>query len=135
MRRCTRNYLEGILKLYPEYVAMIQYREQMLLHPNEIYIDQNTGGGRSSFVSRQTEAKAMMLMNDEELDAIKYHRSVIKSVLDNTDDITVGIVEAHYFNGIAIEIIAQELETTQDLCNKLRRRFLDSLASEFRLIK
>ena len=45
MRRCTRNYLEGILKLYPEYVAMIQYREQMLLHPNEIYIDQNTDGG------------------------------------------------------------------------------------------
>ena len=77
----------------------------------------------------------MILMNDEELDAIKYHRSVIKSVLDNTDDITVGIVEAHYFNGIAIEIIAQELKTTQDLCNKLRRRFLDSLASEFRLIK
>ena len=135
MRRCTRNYLEGILKLYPEYVAMIQYREQMLLHPNEVYIDQNIGGGRSSFVSRQTEAKAMILMNDEELDAIKYHRSVIKSVLDNTDDITVGIVEAHYFNGIAIEIIAQELKTTQDLCNKLRRRFLDSLASEFRLIK
>ena len=135
MRRCTRNYLEGILKLYPEYVAMIQYREQMLLHPDEVYIDQNIGGGRSSFVSRQTEAKAMILMNDEELDAIKYHRSVIKSVLDNTDDITVGIVEAHYFNGTAIEIIAQELKTTTDLCNKLRRRFLDSLASEFRLIK
>ena len=135
MRRCTRNYLEGILKLYPEYVAMIQYREQMLLHPDEVYIDQNIGGGRSSFVSRPTEAKAMILMNDEELDAIKYHRSVIKSVLDNTDDITVGIVEAHYFNGTAIEIIAQELKTTPDLCNKLRRRFLDSLASEFRLIK
>lgn len=135
MRKCTKNYLEGNLKLYPKYDEMIREKEQALLNPDEVYIDQNIGGGRSSFVSRQTETKAMILMNDEELDAIKYHRSVIKSVLDNTDDITVGIVEAHYFNGIAIEIIAQELKTTQDLCNKLRRWFLDSLASEFRLIK
>ena len=135
MRRCTKNYLEGNLKLYPKYDEMIREKEQALLNPDEVCIDQNIGGGRSSFVSRQTEAKAMILMNDEELDAIKYHRSVIKSVLDNTDDITVGIVEAHYFNGTTIEIIAQELKTTTDLCNKLRRRFLDSLASEFRLIK
>ena len=106
MRRCTKNYLEVNLKLYPKYDEMIREKEQALLNPDEVYIDQNIGGGRSSFVSRQTEAKAMILMNDEELDAIKYHRSVIKSVLDNTDDITVGIVEAHYFNGIAIEIIA-----------------------------
>ena len=135
MRRCTKNYLEVNLKLYPKYDEMIREKEQALLNPDEVYIDQNIGGGRSSFVSRQTEAKAMILMNDEELDAIKYHRSVIKSVLDNTDDITAGIVEAHYFNGTAIEIIAQELKTTQDLCNKLRRRYLNTLATELRLLK
>ncbi len=135
MRRCTKNYLEGNLKLYPKYDEMIREKEQALLNPDEVYIDQNIGGGRSSFVSRQTEAKAMILMNDEELDAIKYHKSVIERTLKNADPITFGIVEAHYFNDTKIDIIAQELETTPDLCNKLRKRFLEMLATELKLIK
>ena len=135
MRRCTRNYLEGILKLYPEYVAMIQYREQMLLHPNEIYIDQNTGGGRSSNVGRPTEQKAVVILSNKDLEIIKGHKRAIETTLYESDDITKGIIKAHYFNDTKLDSIAQDLETTTDFCNKLRRRYLNTLATELRLLK
>ena len=135
MRRCTRNYLEGILKLYPEYVNMIQDREQELLHPNEVYIDQNTGGGRSSFVGRPTEQKAVVILSDKDLEIIKGHKRAIETTLYKSDDITKGIIEAHYFNDTKLDSIAQDLETTFDFCNKLRKRYLDTLATELRLLK
>ena len=135
MRRCTRNYLEGILKLYPEYVNMIQDREQALLHPNEVFIDQNTGGGRSSFVGRPTEQKVMTVMSDKDLEIIKNHKKAIEDTLREADFITVGIVEAYYFTSTKIDIIAKELETTPDMCNKLKRRYLGILASELKVLK
>ena len=135
MRRCTRNYLEGILKLYPEYVNMIQDREQALLHPNEVFIDQNTGGGRGSFVGRPTEQKVMTVMSDKDLEIIKNHKKAIEDTLREADFITVGIVEAYYFTSTKIDIIAKELETTPDMCNKLKRRYLGILASELKVLK
>ena len=135
MRRCTKNYLEGILKLYPEYVAMIGDREASIMNPDEIYIDQNIGGGRSSVVGRPTERKVMSIIEDEDLNAIKHHKSVIERTLKNADPITFGIVEAHYFNDTKLDSIAQDLETTFDFCNKLRKRYLDTLATELRLLK
>ena len=135
MRRCTRNYLEGILKLYPEYVAMIQYREQMLLHPDEFYIDQNIGGSRSGYVGRPTEQKVMTVMSDKDLEIIKGHKRAIETTLYESDDITKGIIKAHYFKDTKLDSIAQDLETTTDFCNKLRRRYLNTLATELRLLK
>ncbi len=114
---------------------MIGNKEASIMNPDEIYIDQNIGGGRSSLVGRPTERKVMSILEDEDLNAIKHHKSVIERTLKNADTITFGIVEAHYFNDTKIDIIAQELETTPDLCNKLRKRFLEELATEFRLIK
>ena len=77
MRKCTKNYVEGTLRLYPEYVAMIGDREASIMNPDEIYIDQNIGGGRSSVVGRPTERKVMSIIEDEDLNAIKHHKSVI----------------------------------------------------------
>ena len=135
MRTCTKNYVEGILKLYPAYIKMIAEKEQSILNPDEFYIDQNIGGGRSGFVGRPTEQKAMTVMSDEELEIIKQHKNAIESTLDQVDFITVGIVEAYYFTNTKIDIIAQELETTSDACNKLKRRFLGMLATELKLLK
>ena len=135
MRKCTKNYLEGNLKLYPKYDEMIREKEQALLNPDEVYIDQNIGGGRSSFVSRQTEQKAVVILSDKELEIIKGHKRAIETTLYKSDDITKGIIEAHYFNDTKLDSIAQDLETTFDFCNKLRKRYLDTLATELRLLK
>ena len=61
MRTCTKNYVEGILKLYPAYIKMIAEKEQSILNPDEFYIDQNIGGSRSGCVGRPTEQKVMTL--------------------------------------------------------------------------
>ena len=136
MRRCTRNYLEGILKLYPKYVEMINEKEASLLNPDEFYIDQNTGGGgRSSIVGRPTEQKAVVILSNKDLEIIKGHKRAIETTLYESDDITKGIIKAHYFNDTKLDSIAQDLETTTDFCNKLRRRYLNTLATELRLLK
>ena len=135
MRRCTRNYLEGILKLYPAYIKMIAEKEQSILNPDEFYIDQNIGGSRSGYVGRPTEQKVMTVMSDKDLEIIKGHKRAIETTLYESDDITKGIIKAHYFNDTKLDSIAQDLETTTDFCNKLRRRYLNTLATELRLLK
>ena len=135
MRRCTKNYLEVNLKLYPKYDEMIREKEQALLNPDEVYIDQNTDGGRSSIVGRPTEQKAVVILSNKDLEIIKGHKRAIETTLYESDDITKGIIKAHYFNDTKLDSIAQDLETTTDFCNKLRRRYLNTLATELRLLK
>ncbi len=135
MRTCTKNYVEGILKLYPAYIKMIAEKEQSILNPDEFYIDQNIGGSRSGYVGRPTEQKGMTVMSDKDLEIIKNHKKTIEDTLREADFITVGIVEAYYFTSTKIDIIAKELETTPDMCNKLKRRYLGILASELKVLK
>ena len=135
MRTCTKNYVEGILKLYPAYIKMIAEKEQSILNPDEFYIDQNIGGSRSGYVGRPTEQKVMTVMSDKDLEIIKGHKRAIETTLYESDDITKGIIKAHYFNDTKLDSIAQDLETTTDFCNKLRRRYLNTLATELRLLK
>lgn len=135
MRKCTKNYVEGTLRLYPKYVEMIKEKEASLLNPDEFYIDQNTGGGRSSIVGRPTEQKAVVILSNKDLEIIKGHKRAIETTLYESDDITKGIIKAHYFNDTKLDSIAHDLETTTDFCNKLRRRYLNTLATELRLLK
>ena len=135
MRTCTKNYVEGILKLYPAYIKMIAEKEQSILNPDEFYIDQHIGGSRSGYVGRPTEQKVMTVMSDKDLEIIKNHKKAIEDTLREADFITVGIVEAYYFTSTKIDIIAKELETTPDMCNKLKRRYLGILASELKVLK
>ena len=135
MRKCTKNYVEGTLRLYPKYVEMIKEKEASLLNPDEFYIDQNTGGSSSGFVGRPTEQKAMTIMDDDELNAIKHHKKAIESTLRKSDFITVGIIEAHYFGNDDIDAIAKDLGTTVSICSGLKSKFLGELATKFGLIK
>ena len=135
MRPCTKNYLESILRIYPEYDVMIKRREESVLHPDEVYIDQNTAGIRSSIVGQPTENKVMAIVSDDELNIIKIHKAAIEETLEESDFFTNGVIEAHYFVGTKIEIIAQELGTTPDLCNKVRKRFLEKLSIQLKLLK
>ena len=50
MRKCTKNYVEGTLRLYPKYVEMIKEKEASLLNPYEFMYyefdeDEGTGDG------------------------------------------------------------------------------------------
>ena len=135
MRKCTKNYVEGTLRLYPKYVEMIKEKEASLLNPDEFYIDQNTGGGSAGFISQPTEQKAMILMDDDELTAIKHHKKAIESILRKSDFITVGIIEAHYFGDEDIETIANDLGTTPHICSGLKTKFLVELATKIGLLQ
>ena len=77
----------------------------------------------------------MTVMSDKDLEIIKNHKKAIEDTLREADFITVGIVEAYYFTSTKIDIIAKELETTPDMCNKLKRRYLGILASELKVLK
>ena len=134
MRKCTKNYLENILRMYPRYTEMIKSKEQELLNPSA-QRDQSSGGGRSGIVGKPTEKLAISVLTDKEISVIINHKRAIEKVLEGVDDITNGIVVAHYFNQTKIDVIAGDLGTTPDLCNKLRRKYLNELATELSLIK
>ena len=134
MRKCTKNYLENILRMYPRYTEMIKLKEQELLNPS-LQRDQNSGGGRSGIIGKPTEKLAISVLTDKEISVIINHKRAVEKVLNGMDDITHGIVVSHYFNQTKIDIIAGDLGTTPDLCNKLRRKYLNELATELSLIK
>ena len=78
---------------------------------------------------------SLIAQTHKDLEIIKGHKRAIETTLYESDDITKGIIKAHYFNDTKLDSIAQDLETTTDFCNKLRRRYLNTLATELRLLK
>ena len=133
MRKCTKNYLENILRMYPRYNEMIKIKERALLNPSK-QRDQNTGGGRSGIVGKPTEKLAISVLTDREIVVIVNHKRAVEKALNGMDDITHGIVVAHYFNQTKIEVIAGDLGTTPHVCNKLRNKYLNALSIELGLL-
>jgi len=81
VKQGTFKYIEQLLRDYPEMDNYIKQREEELIFPDELAIDQNIGGGRSSFISKPTERMAITITEDKRLQMlIRYKRAIDKLI-------------------------------------------------------
>lgn len=138
MRRQTFRNIEDTLRDYPDYENHVAERRAMLLNPDNLYSDENIGGGRNSSVSNPTEQKALTLAEDRELQLIKYQHRKITKVIEETDCITNKLIKEYYFARPQLktwEGIALDNGISKTQCLRLRDKFFISVADELGLRK
>ena len=138
MRRSTFKNIEAILRDYPDYDKYIAEREQSLLYPDNIYSDENIGGGRSNQTSDPTGRKAVTLAEDRTLLLLKYQKEKIEKVIDESDFVTNKVVAEYYFARPQLKTwdgVAVDNGMSKTNCLRIRDRFFDMIADELGLLK
>ena len=136
MRAGTFKYIEQLLRDYPDMGAYIAKREEELIYPCEMELDQNIGGGRSSFISKPTERMAITIIEDKRLRELARCKQAIDKLIDEVDPITAGVIQMFYFakprlktwDGIALDSGLSERQ-----CRRFRDRFFNLVAEELGL--
>lgn len=92
-----KSYIRSELYKYPLIETYITARKTYLqTKPKEV--DENQGGGRSSFISNPTESLALEYSEDSVLLDLYYARAIITNLLTNSSPTTQSFVESVYFN-------------------------------------
>ena len=136
MRAGTFKYIEQLLRDYPDMGAYIAKREEELIYPCETELDQNIGGGRSSFISKPTERMAITMVEDKRLRELARCKQAIDKLIDEVDPITAGVIQMFYFakprlktwDGIALDSGLSERQ-----CRRFRDKFFNLVAEELGL--
>ena len=136
MKQGTFKYIEQLLRDYPEMDNYIKQREEELIFPDELAIDQNIGGGRSSFISKPTERMAITITEDKRLQMLIRYKRAIDKLIDEVDPITVGVVQMFYFQKPRLrtwEGIAIDSGLSERQCRRFRDKFFVMMADELGL--
>lgn len=136
MRTGTFKYIEQLLRDYPDMGNYIARREEELIYPDELCIDQNIGGGRSPFISKPTERMAITMVEDKRLRELARCKQAIDKLIDEVDPITAGVIQMFYFakprlktwDGIALDSGLSERQ-----CRRFRDKFFNLVAEELGL--
>lgn len=92
-----KSYIRSELYKYPLIETYIAARKTYLqTKPKEV--DENQGGGRSSFISNPTESLALEYSEDSVLLDLYHARAIITNLLTNSSPTTQSFVESVYFN-------------------------------------
>lgn len=92
-----KSYIRSELYKYPLIETYITARKTYLqTKPKEV--DENQGGGRSSFISNPTESLALEYSEDSVLLDLYHARAIITNLLTNSSPTTQSFVESVYFN-------------------------------------
>jgi len=133
MKRGTFVYIEQLLREYPEMGNYIKQREEELIYPDELVIDQNIGGGRSSFISKPTERMAITIIEDKRLRELSRCKCAIDKLISEADFIMVGVIQMFYFEKPRLrtwEGIAMDTGLSERHCRRLRDKFFQAVADE-----
>ena len=138
MRTGLRSYLEDILTDYPYLDMHIAKREQEILYPDNVYKDENIGGGRGGRISNPTASKALTIAQDEKIETFKRYRDAIEKIINHSDPVTNQIIREYYFTRPLLktwEGVAQAVNISPTHCRRLRTAFFERLADELGLMK
>lgn len=133
MKRGTFVYIEQLLRDYPEMGNYIKKREEELIYPDEMVIDQNIGGGRSPFISKPTERMAITIVEDKRLCELSRCKCAIDKLINEADFIVVGVIQMFYFEKPRLrtwEGIAMDTGLSERHCRRLRDKFFQAVADE-----
>ena len=138
MRTGLRSYLEDILTDYPYLGMHIAKREQEILYPDNVYKDENIGGGRGGRISNPTASKALTIAQDEKIETFKRYRDAIEKIINMSDPVTNQIIREYYFTRPRTKTwdgIALSVNYSKRHCLNLRDIFFSRLALELGLMK
>lgn len=138
MKRSTFVQLEYILMEYPDYDKYIKLIETQLLNPFDEEPDKNIGGGRSGNISKPTEQRALLLMDDKRLNRLMFQKQAVDKIFEQSTQPVKKIIYEYYFKRPRIKTwdgIAQEVSFSRRQCINLRNTFFSKLADELGMIK
>ena len=132
-----KSYIRSELYKYPLIETYISVRKTYLqTKPKEL--DENQGGGRSSFISNPTESLALEYSEDSVLTSLESLRAIVLNLLGNSSSTTQSFVESVYFNDrtssrnirYAIPIASASLGLTDRQGYRIDRDILNRFAVE-----
>ena len=132
-----KSYIRSELYKYPLIDTYIAARKTYLqTKPKEV--DENQGGGRSSFISNPTESLALEYSEDSVLTSLESLRAIVLNLLGNSSSTTQSFVESVYFNDrtssrnirYAIPIASASLGLTDRQGYRIDRDILNRFAVE-----
>lgn len=132
-----KSFIRSELYKYPSIDTYISARKTYLqTKPKEV--DENQGGGRSSFISNPTESLALEFSEDSVLASLESLRAIVMNLLCNSSSTTQTFVESVYFNDrtssrnirYAIPIASAGLGLTDRQGYRIDRDFLNRFAVE-----
>ncbi len=132
-----KSHIRSELYKYPLIETYITARKTYLqTKPKEV--DENQGGGRSSFISNPTESLALEYSEDSVLRSLESARRTIEGILGNSSSTTQSFVESVYFNDrtssrnirYAIPIASASLGLTDRQGYRIDRDILNRFAVE-----
>lgn len=133
MKRGTFVYIEQLLREYPDMGNYIKQREEELIYPDELVIDQNIGGGSSPFISKPTERMAITIIEDKRLRELNRVKCALDKLINEADFIMVGVIQMFYFEKPRLrtwEGIAMDTGLSERHCRRLRDKFFQAVADE-----
>ena len=132
-----KSYIRSELYKYPLIETYISVRKTYLqTKPKEL--DENQGGGRSSFISNPTESLALEYSDDSVLTSLESLRAIVLNLLGNSSSTTQSFVESVYFNDrtssrnirYAIPIASASLGLTDRQGYRIDKDFVNRFAVE-----
>ena len=132
-----KSYIRSELYKYPLIETYISVRKTYLqTKPKEL--DENQGGGRSSFISNPTESLALEYSEDSVLTSLESLRAIVLNLLGNSSSTTQSFVESVYFNDrtssrnirYAIPIASASLGLTDRQGYRIDKDFVNRFAVE-----
>ena len=132
-----KSYIRSELYKYPLIETYITVRKTYLqTKPKEV--DENQGGGRSSFISNPTESLALEYSEDSVLTSLESLRAIVLNLLGNSSSTTQSFVESVYFNDrtssrnirYAIPIASASLGLTDRQGYRIDKDFVNRFAVE-----
>ena len=132
-----KSYIRSELYKYPLIETYITARKTYLqTKPKEL--DENQGGGRSSFISNPTESLALEYSEDSVLTSLESLRAIVLNLLGNSSSTTQSFVESVYFNDrtssrnirYAIPIASASLGLTDRQGYRIDKDFVNRFAVE-----
>lgn len=112
MDKHTRQYIKGALLRYPEYEALIEARREKILHPDNMIVDENIGGGSSNRRSDVVAAVAVRVAEDEDIAVWQSQKKIIDDVLQQVAPEIREVIRCRYFNSMTQSEVSDKLKLT-----------------------
>lgn len=126
----ARKFVRARLLKYKMYQQEINTLRQAILFPHQ-ETDENIGGGRSSLNNFETEAKAIKLVSNKQIQVRSEFIAVVNSVLSECSEEANKIIEMRYFGKqkeswakISVEVKGY----TEYGCRKIEKKVVDRIA-------
>ena len=131
LRNETFKYIEGVIRSYHDYQKWISEREAEIFNSPKIEIDENVGGGRSPYMTNETERIASKLILDRQLNGLREEYEAVHYIFTHSSDKTQEVIQLWYLDRprkVTWDGVAEKVMYSKKHCQRLRDVFVFSVA-------